>query len=1333
MAEIPIGGDMTMVNSEQLNGDSNLVSPASEHVLMNGMNEEAISDPNSLSESAEMAGPSHRQSAPNYDDLFPALPGGVSGPGMVQAIQPMSATAIGHASNRPKIRSSKATVMYHVTADEVRYREQNRRNDDFNWICADIMAKTGTEIQLTHSRDGALTFLISGKHDATAQAKRMLTNEFQAQIVHTLPIPKEHHRLILGKAGNKLLKLEQTTQTRIQIPKQDEKSDVIRITGTREAIDKAVQEIQSISNDAFSRHMERINIPKVYHPFITGPFGETIEKIYKETGAKVNMPPLSSQRDEIVIIGERNNVNAALERVKAIADRMLQKCQCASIDIKKAQHKYIVGPKASTLNEILRSTGVSVEMPPTDSPSEKICLRGEPENLPKALAMVMEKANSETDDEVHVPGWIHRHILGPKGAKFQELSQEFPKVNVSFNTEDNRIKLSGPVADVQKAGQLLQQRAKEIASQFAIEEIKVNDPNHIKFIVGKNGANLKNIREETKATIQVITDSANDKVKSIDGNYIRIEGSPESVAKAKKELGSLLEKLTNEATFELTIERRFYGQIIGAKGEKIRDIRNKYHQINIIFPEQNDHSEKVIIRGAKQDAEQCFNYLAKLNQELLASNYRFEVPILKQLLHYQGKDSIKKIREDLGVRMDVQNDNDSIVITGPKDKVEKAYERVQALQNSLSDMAQVDIIIPSRIHNYMLGSRGRNIRTITVECGDVIITFPPEGSKSDRVTIRGTKDSVQKAKQMLIEKSNEYQTNNHSEELKVPVQHHRYLIGKSGSNINKLREQTNVRVQFASDASSNKEDADRVVITGKKEDVQKARAILEAKIKELENVTELEMRVDPKYHHLFVAKRAAVCKQLSDEYGGVNISFPPQSDKTNDRIVLKGSKECLDAVKQRILEMIEDYDAQETIEVEIDAQHHRQLLSRPNNKINALQQEFDVKIKFPAKPNRQQQEEKSAEPNEENVDNRANIVTITGRRENCEKAKKELMALIPISIEVSIPYEFHRFIIGQKGADVKELMEKHNVNIRVPQPSEKSDIITVTGAKTNTENARNDLLGRLGKWEEEKADREARSFQLTFQVEPIYHSKIIGKRGAIISTIRSKFDVQIQVPEQNRNNSGNEQAQQANDIITVIGYEQNANKAKEYILKLVQEYKDMTTEQVTINNRIHSRIIGSKGANIKRIMHQFKVDIKFPRTQNGENPDTVTITGAKDNVEECKQHLLELEEEYLDDTEVQYQPPGDLQINFDDLASTGTVKESPKGFTVRGGPWEKRRTNQALQSEYGHGLDVSSAQDFPAFGPNDQKNKNSESDNSELPINGSLADKVPVTWGPKRD
>ena len=51
------------------------------------------------------------------------------------------------------------------------------------------------------------------------------------------------------------------------------------------------------------------------------------------------------------------------------------------MEVKKSQHKYVIGPKGNSINEILAETGVFVEMPSSDSTSETITLRGPQDKL----------------------------------------------------------------------------------------------------------------------------------------------------------------------------------------------------------------------------------------------------------------------------------------------------------------------------------------------------------------------------------------------------------------------------------------------------------------------------------------------------------------------------------------------------------------------------------------------------------------------------------------------------------------------------------------------------------------------------------------------------------------------------------------------------------------------------------------------------------------------------------------------------------------------------------------------------------------------------------------
>lgn len=162
------------------------------------------------------------------------------------------------------------------------------------------------------------------------EAKREILRRFQTQSSSAVEIPKEYHGFILGKGGAKLKELEKQTATKITIPKETESSGRIIVTGPKEGIfkvyfnsvlvflsniaeyvkgiEKALHEIQMISDERSKQAYERLDIPKVFHPFITGAHNEKIKALTEGSGVKVNIPPLSVQKDEISVAGERDGV-----------------------------------------------------------------------------------------------------------------------------------------------------------------------------------------------------------------------------------------------------------------------------------------------------------------------------------------------------------------------------------------------------------------------------------------------------------------------------------------------------------------------------------------------------------------------------------------------------------------------------------------------------------------------------------------------------------------------------------------------------------------------------------------------------------------------------------------------------------------------------------------------------------------------------------------------------------------------------------------------------------------------------------------------------------------
>lgn len=171
-----------------------------------------------------------------------------------------------------------------------------------------------------------------------------------------------------------------------------------------------------------------------------------------------------------------------------------------------------------------------------------------------------------------------------------------------------------------------------------------------------------------------------------------------------------------------------------------------------------------------------------------------------------------------------------------------------------ANIKEVEVAIPARLHNSLIGSKGCLVRSIMDDCGGVHIHFPSEGSGSDRVTIRGPASEVEKAKKQLLQLAEEkvggeklgetqksrngissdlicfQQVNNFTAELQAKPEYHKFLIGRGGANIRRVRDKTGARIIFPSPDDSEQE---MITIVGKEEAVRQAQKELENLVKNL--------------------------------------------------------------------------------------------------------------------------------------------------------------------------------------------------------------------------------------------------------------------------------------------------------------------------------------------------------------------------------------------------------------------------------------------------------------------------------------------------------------------
>lgn len=73
----------------------------------------------------------------------------------------------------------------------------------------------------------------------------------------------------------------------------------------------------------------------------------------------------------------------------------------------------------------------------------------------------------------------------------------------------------------------------------------------------------------------------------------------------------------NEKSRDIIIDQRFHGTIIGARGENIREIREKFNQVQITFPDPGKKSDIVTLRGPKNDVDKCYKHLQSMHKDMV--------------------------------------------------------------------------------------------------------------------------------------------------------------------------------------------------------------------------------------------------------------------------------------------------------------------------------------------------------------------------------------------------------------------------------------------------------------------------------------------------------------------------------------------------------------------------------------------------------------------------------------------------------------------------------------------------------------------------------------------
>ncbi|KAL1766346.1 vigilin [Sigmodon hispidus] len=226
--------------------------------------------------------------------------------------------------------------------------------------------------------------------------------------------------------------------------------------------------------------------------------------------------------------------------------------------------------------------------------------------------------------------------------------------------------------------------------------------------------------------------------------------------------------------------------------------------------------------------------------------------------------------------------------------------------------------------------------------------------------------------------------------------------------------------------------------------------------------------------------------------------------------------------------------------------------------------------------------------------------------------------------EINSDSKFLKYLTGNNGEILNQITEKNQVSITMFPENVSNHSIRIEGESLGVHQAKKELLELASNLEEEHSQNIIIKHQ--------FHHILIGQKGERVREICKKFpDVILNFPH----------PAEKSDVVQLIGPKYESEKCAKYLENLLTDIKENNySVSIPVIKRLHKRIIGIKGSNIKKISEATHTKISFP--PENCNSEEFIITGYPENCEIARNWILSIQQEIVDTAEEQISIPPNL-------------------------------------------------------------------------------------------
>ncbi|GAA5910318.1 hypothetical protein JCM5296_000557 [Sporobolomyces johnsonii] len=788
-------------------------------------------------------------------------------------------------------------------------------------------------------------------------------------------------------------------------------------------------------------------------------------------------------------------------------------------------------------------------------------------------------------------------------------------------------------------------------------------------IIGAKGRTLKAITDSTGCSIQIPRDdelsttptSPSDDDESGPLISISLTGPSSAVSSARAQILAIVRERTSKTTVSLPdVPSELWSLLNGVKGERVKRILERTlgedkEQVQVFVPrkwvgrrgvdvsEENGDEDKearekekvVQVSGDKEAVKKVVDAIESEIAELRATvrPVIFSLP-KRQHRFLVGGAIADQILGETGCAVEVpsaENPSEDVVVRGPARETVKAMQMVMDLA-SATPVEQLDLLTAHRgTHDPRLYARNlaryllvkSKLRPIASASSTTIYlprpaSIAPSSANAFLEIVGSSAEAaagVAQARQAVIGEVRKLPPSVF-ETVEIDELVHRHLIGKRGTKIRAIEKERKVEVVFPKEGEGREvllvyvgEDA-----AGAKAALEEVRTSLLALASDFADLTTSTLTIPSSLHGAIIGQGGTTLNAVIGEDKLVHVQFGGPGGE--DEVTIRGPKDEVERVKGEIERIAEAARNEEIVnshlvEFDIETVHVRHIVGKAGSGVNKLREDLGVRVDFVELPAAAGKK------------GRQSRVTIKGRKENAEEAKKRVQALVEkiadeVTLTIPLPASLDRgSLIGKQGTYLKRLEEKYQARINFPRDGRKpstpspeddaplssssSNEIVIRGPSKGAQAAKGELVALI---EYEKEHGNTVAFSVPVKALP----RILGRGGAQVNQIKDDTGVASVDVDQ-------ESPEATTATVTLRGTKGAIKKAREAVEAIAKEVQDEARIELDVPKEFHTTLIGSGGSSIRDLIARCGGPsdarasgnmVRFPR--QGEASDKVVIT-----------------------------------------------------------------------------------------------------------------------------